>query len=129
AAGGMGKTRLALEVARRCEAWFPDGAWWVPLETIGDAHLAAPTIAHRLRLADRGGVDPVTRLEQHLASRTSLLVLDNFEQVMGAAPLVARLLAAAPRLKVVVTTREALRISGEQEYQVQPLSVVDPTSV
>jgi predicted ATPase/class 3 adenylate cyclase len=129
AAGGMGKTRLALEVARRCEAWFPDGAWWVPLETIGDADLVAPTIAHRLRLADRGGVDPVTRLEQHLASRTSLLVLDNFEQVMGAAPLVARLLAAAPRLKVVVTTREALRISGEQEYQVQPLSVVDPTSV
>ncbi|MEZ4597159.1 MAG: adenylate/guanylate cyclase domain-containing protein, partial [Chloroflexota bacterium] len=84
--GGTGKTRLALELARRSASAFPDGAWWVPLETIGDAELVPATIAHRLRLPDRGGVDPVARLEQHLGARTTLLVLDNFEQVMGAAP-------------------------------------------
>lgn len=127
--GGMGKTRLALEVARRWAARFPDGAWWVPLESITDPDLVGATIAQRLRLADRGGSDPETRLEQHLEGRDLLLVLDNFEQVMGAARLVGRLLAAAPRLKVVVTTREALRLSGEQEYQVQPLEVVDPATV
>lgn len=126
--GGTGKTRLALELARRSEAWFPDGAWWVPLESIADADLVPATIAHRLRLADRGGHDPVARLEQHLESRALLLILDNFEQVMGAAPLVARLLAA-PRLKVVVTSREALRVSGEQEFQVPPLIAPDPVAL
>jgi predicted ATPase/class 3 adenylate cyclase len=127
--GGTGKTRLALEVARRCEARFPDGAWWVPLESISDPDLVPATIAQRLRLADRGGNDPESRLEQHLETRTLLLVLDNFEQVMGAASLVTRLLGAAPGLKVLVTTREALRVSGEQEYQVQPLSAPDPATV
>jgi predicted ATPase/class 3 adenylate cyclase len=124
--GGTGKTRLALEVARRCEPWFPDGAWWVPLETIADAELVPATIAQRLRLADRGGADPRGRLEHHLQGKTLLLVLDNFEQVMGAGPLVAALLAATPTLKVLVTSREALHISGEQEYQVPPLSTPDP---
>ncbi len=127
--GGTGKTRLALELARGCEPWFADGAWWVPLESISDPDLVAATIAHRLRLADRGGSDPVTRLEQHLAARSTLLLLDNFEQVMGAASLVARLLGAAPRLKVLVTSREALRVSGEQEYQVPPLLAPDPATV
>jgi predicted ATPase/class 3 adenylate cyclase len=126
--GGTGKTRLALEVARRCEGWFPDGAWWVPLETITDPELVAATIAQRLRLVDRGGSDPAARLEHHLEGRTLLLVLDNFEQVLGAAPLVARLLAA-PRLKVMVTSREALRVSGEQEYRVPPLAAPDPAAI
>lgn len=127
--GGTGKTRLALVLARRCEAWFPDGAWWVPLEAVADAELVAATIAHRLRLADRGGVDPAARLEEHLAGRASLVVLDNFEQLMGAARLVTRLLSAAPGLKLLITSREALRISGEQEYQVPPLGAPDPAEV
>jgi predicted ATPase len=110
--GGTGKTRLALEVARRTEGGFPDGAWWVPLESIAQPELVAATIAERLRLADRGGPDPVGRLERHLEERRLLLVLDNFEQVMGAAPLITRLLAAAPGLTVLVTSREALRVSG-----------------
>lgn len=126
--GGTGKTRLGLEVARRSELSFPDGAWWVPLESITDPDLVPATIAQRLALPDRGGPDPVARLEEHLEARTALLVLDNFEQVMGAAPLVGRLLAAAPGLRVMVTSREGLRISGEQEYQVPPLAAPDPAS-
>jgi len=127
--GGTGKTRLALEVARRAEPAFPDGAWWVPLEAIRDPDLVPATIAQRLRLPDRGGTDPVARLQQHMAGRTLLLVLDNFEQVTGAGSLVTRLLASATSLKVVVTSREALRVSGEQEYQVPPLALPDPDAV
>lgn len=127
--GGTGKTRLALELARGCEAWFPDGAWWVPLESISSPELVAATIAHRLRLSDRGGADPESRLVQHLEGRRLLLVIDNFEQVMAAASSVTRLLAAAPGLKVVMTSREALRVSGEQEYPVPPLTAPDPASL
>ncbi|MET0772476.1 MAG: AAA family ATPase, partial [Candidatus Limnocylindrales bacterium] len=126
--GGTGKTRLALEVARRCEASFPDGAWWVPLEAVAEPELVAASVAQRLRLVDRGGADPEARLAEHLADRVSLVILDNFEQVMGAARLVSRLLAAAPGLKVMVTSREALRVSGEQEYQVPPLGAPDPAA-
>jgi predicted ATPase/class 3 adenylate cyclase len=127
--GGTGKTRLALELVHGCEPWFPDGAWFVPLETITDPELVPATIASRLHLADRGGADPVARLEEYLEDRKLLLLLDNFEQVMGAGPLVARLLAAAPRLTVVVTTREGLRVSGEQEYEVPPLSTPSPAEL
>ncbi len=127
--GGTGKTRLSIETARRALAWFPDGAWFVPLETIGDPSLVPGTVAQRLRLVDRGGSSPIDRLREHLQDRVSLLLLDNFEQVMAAGPFVGELLAAAPRLKVIVTSREALRISGEQEYPVPPLTALDPASV
>jgi predicted ATPase/class 3 adenylate cyclase len=125
--GGTGKTSLATELARRIETGYRDGAWFVPLESVRDPDLVATTIASRLRLVGEAAGDGVDRLVGHLADREILLVLDNFEQVLPAATLVAHLLRGAAGLEIIATSRAALRIAGEQEFPVTPLPL--PTAV
>jgi predicted ATPase/DNA-binding SARP family transcriptional activator/Tfp pilus assembly protein PilF len=114
--GGIGKTRLALEATRRAAAHHADGAAFVPLAAIGDEALVGPAIAKAVGLRED---EP---LAAALASRAQLLFLDSFEQLIGAAPLLGELLAAAPGLTMIVTSRATLRLAGEQEYPVQPLA-------
>jgi predicted ATPase/transcriptional regulator with XRE-family HTH domain len=121
--GGVGKTRLALASAAALADAFRDGVFFVNLAPIRDSELVAPTIARELGMADAGELPLVERLKRYFHARKILLVLDNFEQVADAAALVAELLTAAPGLKVLATSREALRIYGEQEFQVQPLAL------
>jgi predicted ATPase/class 3 adenylate cyclase len=127
--GGTGKTRLALQVAGRVVERFPDGVYFVALASITEPDLVAPTIAHELGLPDRGGKAPVERLIEHLRDRRLLLVLDNFEQVVSAAPIVSELLAGAPLLSALVTTRNVLHLYGEQELPVPPLEIPDPRNL
>ena len=119
--GGIGKTRLALESARRCSDRYPDGIAFVPLDGVEGAELVPGAIAETLAVREFSG-DAVTALVSHLRGREMLLVLDNFEHVVGAAPAVAVLLEEAPKLTVLVTSRELLHLSGEHELQVPPLS-------
>ncbi len=123
--GGTGKTRLALEMATRSLETFADGVFFVELSPVREPEMVAPTIAQALGLPDRGGRPAIERLADHLRRRHVLLALDNFEQLTDAAPVVADLLAAAPRLSCVVTTRAALHVYGEREYPVPPLQVPD----
>jgi predicted ATPase/class 3 adenylate cyclase len=120
--GGTGKTRLSLQVGARLADRFPDGIFFVPLSLLRDADLVPGTIAQELGLADRGGLTPMAALIDHIRQRRMLLILDNFEQVGDAAPRISELLAAAPELTVLGTSRSALRIYGEREYPVPPLA-------
>ena len=112
--GGTGKTRLALALAAELADRFADGVWWVALAPVADAAVVVPTIAAVIG----AGED----LPGYLSGRSLLLVLDNLEQVLDAAPLVGELLAAAPGCAAIATSRERLAIAGEQEYPVGPLS-------
>jgi predicted ATPase len=123
--GGTGKTRLALQVAAEIVDPFPDGATFVDLAPIRDPDLIFSTIAQALGLREMGGQSPADGLKAYLRERQLLLVLDNFEQLLPAAPQVVELLMAAPGLKVLVTSRAALRVRGEQEFLVSPLSLPD----
>jgi len=123
--GGTGKTRLALQIAADATDRFPDGIYFVPLGTIGQADLVLPTIAQAVGLVDPG-MEPLQRLAEHIGDRCFLLVLDNFEQVSDAAPGIAELLIRAPRISALVTSRSPLRVYGEREYPVPPLGVPDP---
>jgi predicted ATPase len=111
--GGTGKTRLALQVAADATDEFEDGVFWVPLSTIRDPELVGPTVARVVGAKDG--------LASHLANRNVLLLLDNFEQVVDAAPGLAELLGSTARLKLIVTSREPLHLSGEWEYAVPSL--------
>jgi predicted ATPase/DNA-binding CsgD family transcriptional regulator len=115
---GIGKTRLSLEVAAGLKERFEDGVWFVGLAPITDPTLVASAIAQVLGIKQAGGRPLHDTLGDHLRDKEMLLVLDNFEQVVEAAPLVADLLQAASRLKLLVTSREVLRIRGEQEFAV-----------
>lgn len=121
--GGIGKSRLAIEVAARLAPDFTDGAWFVDLAGGRDPAVVAPTIAHGLGVRESAGALPVQSLKSYLASMHALLLLDSFETVLAAAPLVVDLLAAAPDLRVLVTSRGVLRIRGEHEYPLAPLEV------
>ncbi len=123
--GGTGKTRLSLQIAADATDRFPDGIYFVPLGTITQSDLVLPTIAQVLGLVDPG-TQPLERLVEHIGARCFLLVLDNFEQVNDAAPQIAELLARAPKISILVTSRSPLRVSGEQEFPVPPLGVPDP---
>jgi predicted ATPase/DNA-binding CsgD family transcriptional regulator len=123
--GGVGKTRLSLQVIVEMADAFNGGAYFVELAPITDPDLVASTIAHELELNDPSGTEALMLLKKHLQDRQMLLVLDNFEQVISAAPVVAELLAACTQLKVVVTSRAALRIRGEHELPVSPLALPD----
>jgi predicted ATPase/DNA-binding CsgD family transcriptional regulator len=120
---GIGKTRLSLEVAAGLSQQFEDGVWFVGLAPITDPALVASAIAQVLGLKQSGGRSNLDILADHLQSKQMLLVLDNFEQVIEAAPIVTELLGTAPRLKILVTSREGLRVRGEQEFAVPPLSL------
>jgi predicted ATPase/class 3 adenylate cyclase len=127
--GGTGKTRLSLEVAGRWMRHYPDGVWFVELATITDPDLVPSTIAQALSLAERGGLTPIERVIDHLGAKRVLLVLDNFEQVLGAGAAVNELLAACPNLAMLTSSRSALQVSGEQEYPVPPLNLPDPANL
>ncbi len=120
-AGGIGKTRLALEAARRLEPRFPDGAAYVALDRVVDPELVPAAIADAVGLPPLGP-DPEAALKRHLRERRLLLVLDNFEHLLVTAPLVTRLLEGSGALEVLATSREPLRLQGEHEYAVLPLA-------
>lgn len=120
-APGIGKTRLALQLAHETASEFKDGVVFVNLGSLRDPQQVAGTIAQRL-----GNVVLVEDLEEYLREKQMLLLLDNFEQLREAAPLLGALISAAPRLKVLVTSREALRVYGEYEFNVPPLALPLP---
>lgn len=122
--GGVGKTRLALELARLNAERFAEGVVFVPLAGIEDAALVASEIAREFQIK-RSDAALIDTLKAALAPRELLLVLDNFEHVLAAAPLVAELLAAASRLKILVTSRVVLNLYGENQYRVPPLDLPD----
>ena len=123
---GVGKTRLALEVGNRFGDAFPDGIWWVDLTTIRDPAQVPSAIADSLGLPDAGPAPPLERLSACLRARETLLILDNFEQVLSAAPLLDTLLGAAPGLTLLVTSRELLHLRAEQTLPVPPFALPDP---
>ena len=123
-AGGVGKTRLALAVATEVQRNFPDGVYFISLEHLQDADLVLPTIVQALGL-HAGNRPPRETLQAELCERRRLLVLDNFEAVVAAAPSLVELLTACPLLKLLVASREALRVRGEREFVVQPLPLPD----
>jgi predicted ATPase len=140
--GGTGKTRLALQVAaelldepglpfdkltNRRDEGFADGVYFVALAPISDPALVLSAIVQTLGVRESGGTTLLDGLKEYLREKRLLLVLDNFEQVVAAAPFIAALLAAAPHVKVLVTSRAALHLSGEREVAVPPLALPDRT--
>ena len=120
--GGVGKTRLALEIAGRVRSRFPDGVWVVELAALTDPSLVPSAVAQALELREQLGASPLEALTRSLASRRLLLVLDNCEHLVGAAAgLADAVLDAAPSLKILATSREPLRVSGENVYVLSPL--------
>ncbi|HEX6166122.1 MAG TPA: winged helix-turn-helix domain-containing protein, partial [Acidimicrobiales bacterium] len=123
--GGVGKTRLAIELATRIADRYADGVRFVSLASVAHAELVPQHVAEGLGLRSEGaGPEPV--LHETLRGRSMLLVLDNFEHVVDAAPLLADLLAWSPGLAILTTSRERLRLAGEQVYEVVPLAVGRP---
>jgi len=123
--GGTGKTRLGLALAARLLPEFADGAFFVALEDARDRAAAAAALASALGVRETLGRNLEQGVKDFLRERELLLVLDNFEQLVSAAALVAELLAGSPRLRIVVTSRAALHVSGEQEFGVPPLDLPD----
>jgi predicted ATPase/DNA-binding SARP family transcriptional activator len=121
--GGVGKTRLALEVARLLEGEYRDGAWFVSLAATASAEHVASAIAQAVGVTPLEGESPKLAVERFLAPKHGLLVLDNLEHLLPAAPLISDLLATAPTLTVLATSREPLRLQAEQRYVVAPLEL------
>jgi predicted ATPase/class 3 adenylate cyclase len=119
--GGTGKTSLAVEAAGQCIRRFRDGVAYVALAPIADAGLVFAAIAQTLAVTPRGGQQPLDAVIDHLRERRVLLVLDNFEHVVDAAEGIARLVGACPQVKVLATSRFALRLTMEREFPVAPL--------
>jgi predicted ATPase/class 3 adenylate cyclase len=120
-AGGSGKTRLGIQVAAELVETFPDGVFWAPLAPVTDPELVPPTIASNLGAQ--------AELADHIDERRTLLLLDNLEQVLGAAPYLSKLLGRCPNLHLIVTSRALLRIEGELEYVVEPLPTHDAVAL
>jgi predicted ATPase/class 3 adenylate cyclase len=127
--GGTGKTRLALQVAAERLTRYADGVFFVELAPINEPDMVASTIGAALAVREAADRPPIETLRDWLRDRELLLVLDNFEQVLGAAPLVNELLSSAPRLRVLVTSRAVLHVHGEQEHAVPPLRIPDAASL
>jgi predicted ATPase/transcriptional regulator with XRE-family HTH domain len=124
---GVGKTRLALQVANEVKGEFPEGVFFIALAPIQDPSIVAPTIAQILGIQETEGRSVVEALQVGLGARKIMLVLDNFEQVVEAAPFVLELLLACSRLKILITSRAALRVPGERLFSVAPLDVPNLT--
>jgi len=124
-AGGSGKTRLGLQLAAEVTGGFPDGVYFVPLAPVGHPDLVLSSIAQGIGLRDVGDRPLLDRLRSHLENAGVLVLLDNFEHLIAAAPLVAQILRATVALRFVVTSRAPLHVSGEQEFEVPPLPVPD----
>jgi predicted ATPase/DNA-binding SARP family transcriptional activator len=116
-AGGIGKTRLGLQAARELAAENPEGVFWVPLASLRDPELVLPAVARALGATQE--------LRAHIGDRRLLILLDNFEHVLDAAPALGTLLSSCPRLKLLVTSRERLGIAGEHEYALSTLTDAD----
>ncbi len=126
--GGVGKTRLALRVAADVHHRYPDGVGFVPLAAISDPSLVPATIAQFLNIRSGEDLEPLDRLQHFLRDRAMLLVLDNFEQVLEAALVLATLLRPCPDLTLLVTSRAPLRLTGERQFPVPPLAVPEPAA-
>lgn len=123
--GGVGKTRLAIEVGRTVADDFADGVSWVDLTTLTDPELFPSTLAQALGVRELAEQSPMAALRAALRDLELLLILDNFEQVLPAAPFVLELLSSCPRVRMLVTSRAGLQLRGEQLFPVPPLSVPD----
>src|SRR6266702_4063207 len=123
---GVGKTRLALEVARDLVHDFADGVHFVSLAPISDPAFVISTIAHSIGLTESGSQPLLDLLKTSQSDKQRLLLLDNFEYVITAATLLAELLEACPDLKILVTSREVLRLRAEHQFAVPPLALPDP---
>jgi predicted ATPase/class 3 adenylate cyclase len=123
--GGTGKTRLALQAAADALDEFPDGAWLVEMAPLSDPALVLPAAARALGVREAAGEALLETVTAWLAHKRLLLVLDNFEHLVEAAPVVAALLASAPGVKALVTSRAVLRLSGEHDLPVPPLALPD----
>ena len=119
--GGVGKTRLALEIAANVAEAFPNGVWLVRLEAIRDVDLVLATIAQTVGIADSSAEDLADRVAAWLGPVAHLFLIDNFEQVAEASPILARLLQLCPGLRLLVTSRTSLGVPGEHEYSLAPL--------
>ena len=128
--GGIGKTRLALQVAGEMAGQFPSGVCFVALSAIAERGLIASAIAQAVGVRETGNTSLQENLMEYVGalSQPMLLVLDNFEHLVSAAPIVAQMLTAGPKLKVVVTSQAPLHIYGEHEFPVPPLALPDPKS-
>src|SRR5262249_43521956 len=124
-AGGSGKTRLALQVTAELLDAFADGVFFVDLAPLSDPALVVATIAQTLGIAERGRGSLLERLKAELREQEVLLLLDNFEHLLEAAPQLAELLTECPKLKLLATSREVLHLYGEHEYGVPPLALPD----
>jgi predicted ATPase/DNA-binding CsgD family transcriptional regulator len=124
--GGSGKTRLCIALAGEVAADFPDGVYFVPLAPVRDPGLVPSTIAQSIGLQDARDRPLIEHLISQLRERQMLIVLDNFEHLLAGAPVVARLLKETSALRILVSSRSSLRVSGEQECPVPPLAVPDP---
>ena len=127
--GGIGKSRLAIEVAHRIADAGDEAVAFVLLEHVIDPAGVVPAIAAELGIRDSGGGDQVADLSRAAGDRRMLIVLDNFEQVQDAAPLLARLFTELPRTSFLVTSRARLRLRGEHVFEVPPLALPDPSRV
>src|SRR5215472_2118285 len=128
--GGVGKTRLALQVAADLASQFTDGVAFIELSELKDPQLVVPTVARALGLSETGHAGSVEELLlEYLRPRHMLLVLDNTEQLVSAAPLAVQALELAPNLKLLVTSREPLRVRDEHLVPVPPLALADPASL
>src|SRR5215217_500951 len=121
--GGVGKTRLGLQVAAEAVESFADGVWFVPLAPLDDPDLVVSQIGAAIGVRESGDAPLLDRLKEELANKEMLLLLDNFEHVAAAAPVIGDLLAACPKLKLIVTSRAVLRVYGEREVPVSPLGL------
>src|SRR5436190_3976587 len=121
--GGTGKTRLALAVAGEAASEFADGISFVNLASLSDAALVVKTIAHALGIMENPNEPALETLKRALAEQELLLLIDNFEHVIEGSSVIPQLLESAPQVKILVTSREALRVSGEQEYAVPPMAL------
>ncbi len=126
--GGTGKTRVGLQVAAELLDEFADGTVFVELAPISDPELVVSTIAQTLGVREVGNRPILETLQEYLGEKRLLLVLDNFEQILPAAPAIGDLLGACPGLKVLVTSRAVLRLRGEHELPVPPLALPEPGS-
>jgi class 3 adenylate cyclase len=124
--GGTGKTRLALQAAAELTQEFDEGVFFISLAAIRDPQLVVGVVAGTLGVKEEGGQPLLESLEYYLGEKRMLLLVDNFEQVLEAAPMVTEMLSAAPNLKVLATSRILLRLYGEHEYAVPPLGLPDP---
>jgi predicted ATPase len=124
--GGIGKTRLSLQIAAESAQQFAAGVYFVPLSAVRDPELIASAVAQVLGVPVSGSRTPIESVVEHLHDKTILLVLDNFEQLLPAgAPAATQLLQAGPGVKLLVSSRSVLRVYGEQEFAVEPLSLPD----